>query len=64
MSRASLARSGAPGKPPAGFTITDEAGTRTCTRDAGSPDDAATYTCVAAADASSSDIELMSLVTS
>lgn len=55
---------GEAGKPPAGFTITDELGTRTCTRDVGSPDDAATYTCVAAADATSSDVQLMSLVTS
>lgn len=46
---------GTPGQPPAGFTITDPVlGDRTCTRDPGSPDDAATYTCTAAfGDASS-----------
>lgn len=32
---------GAAGKPPASFTFSNQ----TCTRDAGSPDDAATYTC-------------------
>ena len=32
---------GASGKPPASFTFSNQ----TCTRDAGSPDDAATYTC-------------------
>lgn len=37
---------GANGKPPAGMTIVGPDGqAQTCTRDAGSPDDAATYTC-------------------
>lgn len=37
---------GADGKPPAGFSFTDPLGrTQNCTRDTGSPDDAATYTC-------------------
>jgi len=37
---------GPAGPPPAGFTFVDNRGrTQTCTRDAGSPDDAATYTC-------------------
>ena len=40
---------GPPGQPPAGFTITDPVlGDRNCTRDPGSPDNAATYTCTAA----------------
>lgn len=39
---------GAAGKPPAGFTFVDDLGrTQSCTRDADSPDDAATYTCTA-----------------
>lgn len=41
-------RDGAPGPPPAGFTFVDDLGrTQTCTRDPGSPDEAATYTCTA-----------------
>ncbi|MGL5910927.1 MAG: hypothetical protein ACRCZP_13045 [Phycicoccus sp.] len=37
---------GTPGRPPAGFTFIDPDGRQqTCARDAGSPDDAATYTC-------------------
>lgn len=37
---------GADGKPPASWTYRDElGGTHTCSRDPGSPDDAATYTC-------------------
>jgi len=40
---------GAVGPPPAGFTFVDGDGDQqTCTRDPGSPDDAATYTCTAA----------------
>lgn len=43
-------RDGPAGKPPAGFTFVDQAGrTQACTRDPGSPDEAATYTCTAAA---------------
>ncbi|MDN5931546.1 MAG: hypothetical protein L0I24_10870 [Pseudonocardia sp.] len=39
---------GADGDPPAGFTFVDGTGTQqTCTRDPGSPDDSATYTCTA-----------------
>lgn len=52
---------GEPGKPPASFTITDPPfGDRTCTRDPGSPDDAATYTCTTAL-GSSSGVRLLSL---
>jgi tetrahydromethanopterin S-methyltransferase subunit F len=37
---------GLPGRPPAGWTFTDGLGeAHSCSRDAGSPDDAATYTC-------------------
>jgi hypothetical protein len=44
-------QNGAPGRPPAGFTFTDGSGReQTCARDAGSPDDAATYTCTATGD--------------
>lgn len=40
---------GQDGEPPAGFTFVDGDGVQqTCTRDPGSPDDAATYTCTAA----------------
>lgn len=39
---------GAPGSPPASFTFIDADGrAQTCTRDPGSPDTAATYTCTA-----------------
>lgn len=41
---------GAPGRPPAGFSFTDGTGAeQTCTRDPGSPDESATYTCTSAA---------------
>lgn len=40
---------GQDGEPPAGFTFVDGDGVQqTCTRDPGSPDDAATYTCTTA----------------
>lgn len=40
---------GPTGPPPAGFTIVEDTGTtKRCTRDPGSPDAAATYTCTAA----------------
>lgn len=42
---------GTPGEPPAGFSFVDGTGTQqTCSRDPGSPDDAAFYTCTAAAE--------------
>lgn len=52
---------GPAGPPPAGFTIEDPLlGARSCTRDPGSPDNAATYTCTAALGDPSS-VRLMSL---
>lgn len=48
---------GAQGSPPAGFTFTDGLGQmQTCTRDPGSPDNAATYTCSVAAPGTSSTV--------
>jgi hypothetical protein len=51
---------GPQGPPPASFTIQDGLLTRSCTRDPGSPDNAATYTCTAAMGDESS-VQLMSL---
>lgn len=51
---------GADGQPPAGWTWTDPLGrTQHCTRDAGSPDSAPTYSCTATPTSSTSGVTLL-----